>query len=221
VITRATPPDGARRSKYLADNITGAKFLEVPGPDLLPFVADTGRIADAIEHFVTGRLVTHDDHRVLATVLFTDIVGSTALAGQLGDRQWREILASHDALVLTELERFRGREVKTTGDGVLATFDGPGRALRCARAIRDALQPLGLAVRIGVHTGEIEQRGDDVAGIAVHIGQRVCALAGPGEILASSSVPPLVAGSGIEFTDRGEHELKGVPGHWRVYAVEG
>jgi class 3 adenylate cyclase len=158
---------------------------------------------------------------VLATVLFTDIVGSTALAGQLGDRQWREILASHDALVLTELERFRGREVKTTGDGVLATFDGPGRALRCARAIRDALQPLGLAVRIGVHTGEIEQRGDDVAGIAVHIGQRVCALAGPGEILASSSVPPLVAGSGIEFTDRGEHELKGVPGHWRVYAVEG
>jgi class 3 adenylate cyclase len=149
------------------------------------------------------------------------VVGSTELAARLGDRRWRELLATHDDLVRSELERFRGRAVKSTGDGVLATFDGPGRAIRCACAIHDSLRPLGIEVRAGVHTGEIEVTGDDIAGVAVHIGARVSALAGGNEVLVSSTVRDLVAGSGIEFEDRGDHHLKGVPGTWRVFAVTG
>ena len=158
---------------------------------------------------------------MLATVLFTDIVGSTEHAAQVGDRRWRELLAAHDALVGAEVDRFRGRMVKSTGDGALATFDGPGRAIRCACAIRDTVRSLGLDTRAGLHTGEIELRGDDVAGVAVHIGARVSALAGAGDVLVSSTVKDIVAGSGIEFGDRGEHELKGVPGSWKLYAVAG
>jgi class 3 adenylate cyclase len=176
---------------------------------------------DAIEEFLTGQLPAHHADRVLATVLFTDIVGSTEHASQVGDRRWKEVLATHDALLAAEVERFRGRMVKSTGDGALVTFDGPGRAIRCASAIRDSVRPLGIDLRAGLHTGEIELRGEDVAGVAVHIGARVSALAGAGEVLVSSTVKDIVAGSGIEFQDRGEHELKGVPGSWKIYAVAG
>jgi class 3 adenylate cyclase len=155
----------------------------------------------------------------LATVLFTDIVGSTDHAAQLGDRRWRDLLDRHDQSVRVQIGRFRGREVKTVGDGFVATFDSPGRAIECAVAIRDTLATYDIGVRAGIHTGEIEVRGDDVAGLAVHIGARVSALAGPGEILVSSTVKDLVAGSTVEFNERGEHELKGVPGEWRLYAV--
>jgi len=158
---------------------------------------------------------------VLATVLFTDIVGSTEHAARAGDRRWKDLLGAHDALLGAKVERFRGRMVKSTGDGMLATFDGPGRAIRCACAIRESVRSLGIGLRAGLHTGEIELRGDDVAGMAVHIGARVSALAGAGDVLVSSTVKDLVAGSGIEFDDRGEHELKGVPGLWRLFAVAG
>jgi class 3 adenylate cyclase len=154
-------------------------------------------------------------------VLFTDIVGSTERAGALGDRRWRELLDSHDRAVRRQLQRFRGREVNTAGDGFLATFEGPGRAIECACAIRDAVRALGIEVRAGLHTGEIELRGADVAGMAVHIGSRVAASAGPGEVLVSGAVPPLVIGSGISFEVRGEYELNGVPGTWKLYAVTG
>ena len=160
-----------------------------------------------------------DPDRVLATVLFTDIVGSTDRAAELDDRRWRQLLDSHHDTVRRELDRWRGREVGTAGDGFLATFDGPARAIRCACGIRDAVQTLGLEIRAGLHTGEVELRGDDVAGIAVHTGARVAALAGPSEVLVSSTVKDLVAGSGIEFEERGERELKGIPGKWRLYAV--
>ena len=173
------------------------------------------------EEFLTGQLPTHHSDRVLATVLFTDVVGSTEFMAQVGDRRWKELLADHDALAEAEVERFRGRTVKSTGDGVLATFDGPGRAIRCGCAIWDAVRSLGTDVRAGLHSGEIELRGDDVAGMAVHIGARVSALDGAGEVFVSSTVKDLVAGSGIDFEDRGEHELKGVPGSWRIYAVAG
>jgi class 3 adenylate cyclase len=176
---------------------------------------------DAIEEFLTGQLPARHSDRVLATVLFTDIVGSTEQAARLGDRRWRDLLATHDAVVRAEVLRFRGGLVKTTGDGVLATFDGPGRAIRCACAIRDSARTLGIDLRAGLHTGEIELIGDDVAGIAVHIGARVVAHADGGEVLVSSTVKDLVAGSGINFTERGEHQLKGVPGAWRLFAVEG
>jgi class 3 adenylate cyclase len=211
----------AAQARDDARRISGAKMVELPGDDLLFFVGDTGPMLDAIEEFLTGGLPHHDSDRVLATVLFTDIVGSTERAAHLGDRRWRELLTTHDALARRELERFRGRSVKSTGDGVLATFDGPGRAIRCACAMRDSVRSLGVDVRAGLHTGEIELRGDDVAGVAVHIGARVSALAGAGEVLVSSTVKDLVAGSGIEFEDRGDHELKGVPGRWRVYGVQG
>jgi class 3 adenylate cyclase len=176
---------------------------------------------DAIEEFLTGHLPAPQSDRVLATVLFTDIVGSTEHAARLGDRRWRDLLATHDAVVRAEVLRFRGGLVKTTGDGVLATFDGPGRAIRCSWAIRDSAKTIGIEVRAGLHTGEIELIGDDVAGIAVHIGARVLAHAAGGEVLVSSTVKDLVAGSGINFSERGEHELKGVPGVWRLFAVEG
>jgi class 3 adenylate cyclase len=195
--------------------------VELPGEDFLFFVGDTGPMLDAIEEFLTGQLPAHHSDRVLATVLFTDIVGSTEQAARLGDRRWRDLLSSHDALVRAEVLRFRGGLVKTTGDGVLATFDGPGRAIRCACAIRDSVRTLGIDLRVGLHTGEIEVIGDDVAGIAVHIGARVSAQADGGEVLVSSTVKDLVAGSGINFIERGEHGLKSVPGPWRLFAAEG
>jgi class 3 adenylate cyclase len=170
-----------------------------------------------VEEFLTGVRHGPEPDRVLATVLFTDIVGSTQRAAELGDRKWRGLLEDHDALVRRELDRFRGREVNTVGDGFLATFDGPARAIRCAHAIAERVRALGLEMRSGLHTGEIELAGDDVRGIAVHIGARAAALAGPGEVFATSTVKDLVAGSGIEFDDRGEHVLKGVPGEWRIF----
>jgi class 3 adenylate cyclase len=211
----------AAQATYVAENISGARRIELAGEDYLYFVGDTEPLLDAIEEFLTGRLPAHESDRVLATVLFTDVVESTEQVGRLGDRRWRELLATHDSLVRAELEHFRGRLVKSTGDGMLATFDGPGRAIRCACAIRDAVHSLGVQVRAGLHTGEIELTGDDVAGIAVHIGARVSALAGAGEVLVSSTVRDLVAGSGIEFDDRGEHLLKGVPNMCRLFAVTG
>ena len=207
--------------RYLADHIPGARYVELPGADALYWVGDTRRMLDEMEEFVTGVRGDSGAERALATVLFTDIVGSTDLAAQLGDGPWRDLLDRHDRNVHAQIERFRGRAVKTMGDGFVATFDSPGRAIGCALAIRDTLRTFDIEVRAGVHTGEIEIRGEDVAGMAVHIGARVSALAGPGEVLVSGSVPPLVVGSGIEFADRGAHELKGVPGTWHVFAVEG
>jgi class 3 adenylate cyclase len=218
VVCRRCAPRAAQ-CRYLAEHIPGAEFVEWEGQDRLTFAHDAGPVLDAIEEFLTGEHSAPESDRVLATVLFTDLVGSTPQVAQMGDRRWRNLIATHDALVRSELDRFRGREVRFDGDGVLATFDGPGRAIRCACAIRDALGALGLEVRAGLHTGEIEQRGDDIAGIAVHIGQRVSAHAGPGEVLVSRTVADLVAGSDIELRDRGEHELKGVSGTWRLYGV--
>jgi class 3 adenylate cyclase len=202
-----------------AEQILGAKVVELPGEDRLFFVGDAGPMLDAIEEFLTGQLPPHHSDGVLVTVLFTDIVGSTEHAARVGDRQWKEVLATHDALLGGEIERFRGRMVKSIGDGVLATFDGPGRAIRCACAIRESVRSLGIDLRAGLHTGEIELRGDDVAGVAVHIGARVSALASAGEVLVSSTVKDLVAGSGIEFEDRGDHQLKGVSGTSHLYSV--
>jgi class 3 adenylate cyclase len=209
----------AGQARYVADHVSHAKSIELPGVDHLFFVGDTAPVLDAIEEFLTGQVPAHDTDRVLATVLLTDIVGSTERAASLGDRRWQELLSTHDALVRAEIERFRGRPVKSTGDGIMATFDGPGRAIRCATAIRESVRSLGIEVRAGLHTGEIELHGDDIGGIAVHIAQRVSCLAGSGEVLVSRTVTDLVAGSGIEFADRGEHELKGVPGMWRLFAV--
>lgn len=205
--------------RYLAEHIPGAVYRELPGADHVFFAGDADASVDEIEEFVTGVRPVAPTERVLATVLFTDIVGSSRRAAEMGDRAWRTVLDAHDAIIRAHLERYRGREIKTTGDGVLATFDGPARAIRCACAIRDAITSLGLEVRSGLHTGEIELRGDDVAGIAVVTAQRVSALAGPNDVLVSRTVVDLVAGSGIEFDDRGERELKGVPGTWRLLAV--
>src|SRR4051812_29831738 len=213
---RAMPVEGAR---YLAERVAGAKYVELPGVDHLPWVGDQDAILDEIEEFVTGVRHGPEPDRVLATVLFTDLVGSTELAANLGDRRWRELLDAHRAVVRRELERFRGHEVDTTGDGFLATFDGPARAIRCAAAIRDGMVPLGLAIRAGLHTGECELHDGNIAGIAVHTGARVAALAGAGEVLVSSTVKDLVAGSGIEFEDRGMHELKGLPSEVQILAV--
>jgi class 3 adenylate cyclase len=209
----------AAQCRYLADHIAQAKWVELDGGDPLAWVGDAGAVLDAIEEFLTGHLPSPQADRVLATVLFTDIVDSTPQAARMGDRRWRELLATHDALISEELDRFRGAQIKSTGDGVLATFDGPARAIRCACAIRDALQSLGVEMRVGLHTGEIELRGDDIAGIAVHIAQRVQGLAQPGEVLVSRTVADLLAGSDIDFHDRGEHELKGLPRTWRLFSV--
>jgi class 3 adenylate cyclase len=206
-------------AQYTAEQIPGAKYVEVPGNDLLQFVGDTDAIVDEIEEFVTGVRPVPEPDRALATVLFTDIVSSTQRASELGDKRWKQVLTDHDAVVARELERQRGRLVKHTGDGVLATFDGPARAVRCAQAICATVRALGIEVRAGLHTGEIELRGDDIGGIAVHTGQRVSALAGPGEVLVSRTLTDLVAGSGLEFEPRGEHELKGLPGTVAVFAV--
>ena len=204
--------------QFLAQAIPNAKLVELPGDDHIPF-GDTDAIVDEIEEFLTGARSAPETDRVLATVLFTDIVGSTERAAALGDRRWRELLEQHHASVRRELVRFRGNEVDTAGDGFMATFDGPARAIRCARAVEDATSALGLDVRAGVHTGECERIGDKLSGIAVHIAARVAATAVAGEVLVSQTVKDLVAGSGIEFEDRGMHDLKGVPDAWRLFAV--
>jgi class 3 adenylate cyclase len=202
---------------YIAEHIPGARFVELEGEDHVPSI-DSDQILDEVEEFLTGARRGPEPDRVLATVLFTDIVGSTERASELGDRRWRELLERHQAVVRRELERFWGREIDTAGDGFLATFDGPARAVRCARAIGNGVRGLGIEVRAGLHTGECEVLGDKVAGVAVHTGARVAGAAGPGEVLVSNTVRDLVAGSGIQFEDRGEHELKGV-GSWRLYSV--
>jgi class 3 adenylate cyclase/pimeloyl-ACP methyl ester carboxylesterase len=206
-------------SRYMAQQIPGAKLVELPGEDHLWWFGDQDAIVDEVQEFLTGARSAPAADRVLATVLFTDIVGSTQRAAELGDGRWRDVLERHESITRRELKRFRGTEVKTTGDGFLATFDGPARAIGCASAIAEAVRPLGIEVRAGLHTGECEVMNGDVGGIAVHTGARVSAQAGPGEVLVSSTVKDLVAGSGIEFEDRGDHELKGVPGEWRLYAV--
>jgi class 3 adenylate cyclase len=208
---------GEPHARYLAEHIADAKLVEVPGDDNLIGVGDFDLDVEEIEEFLTGARHVPDTDRVLATVLFTDIVGSTERAAELGDRAWRDLLDRHDQVVRRQIERFRGREVNTVGDGFVATFDGPGRAIHCACAIREGVHAVGLEVRVGLHTGEIEMRRNDVAGMAVHIGARVASCAGPGEVLVSATVKDLVVGSSIEFVDRGEYELKGVPGSWRLY----
>ena len=205
--------------RYLAEHIAGARYVELPGNDHLFCAGDSRRILDEIEKFLTGSLAHSETDRALATVLFTDIVGSTERAVALGDREWRHLLEMHDACVRRELARFRGKEIRTLGDGFLATFDGPARAVRCAEAIRDNVRDLGLEVRSGLHTGEIEILPNDVGGIAVHVAARVAHLAGPGEVLASSVLKELVAGSGLRFADRGVHALKGLPDGMRVFAA--
>jgi pimeloyl-ACP methyl ester carboxylesterase len=213
---RVIPVEAGR---YLAEHIPEAKLVEFPGSDHYPFAGDYGSYVEEIEEFLTGSRSRRERDRVLATVLFTDIVGSTERAAELGDRRWAELLSDHHRVVRAELERHRGQEVRVVGDSFLATFDGPARGIRCAEAIRDAVRPLGIEVRAGLHTGELELAASGIEGIAVHIGARIAALAGPGEILASSTVKDLVAGSGIEFGDRGAHALKGVPGEWHLYAA--
>jgi pimeloyl-ACP methyl ester carboxylesterase len=206
-------------ARYLADTIPGARLALLSGDDHLPWVANQDEILDEIEEFVTGTRPIHEPDRVLATVLFTDIVGSTERAVQLGDRRWRRLLQEHHDTIRRELDRYRGREIDTAGDGFLATFDGPARAVRCAVGICDVLRPLDLVIRAGIHTGEVELMDSNIGGIAVHIAARVMATAGHGEVMVSSTVKDLVAGSGIEFEDRGTHALKGVPGEWRLFAV--
>ena len=207
--------------RYLAEHVPGARFVQLAGDDHFPWLGDSDAVLDEVEQFLTGARHGAEPDRVLATVLFTDIAGSTERAAQLGDDRWRALLESHNELVRHQLATFSGREVKALGDGFLATFDGPGRAIRCACAIREDVGSLGIDVRASVHTGECEVMGADIGGMAVHIGSRVIARAAPGEVLVSGAVRDLVVGSGIEFADRGTHELKGVPGEWRLLAVTG
>jgi class 3 adenylate cyclase/pimeloyl-ACP methyl ester carboxylesterase len=213
-----------RSGRYLADHIPGARFVELPGADFSPASGDQEELFAELETFladvVAGKHADVEPDRVLATVLFSDIVGSSEKAVSLGDRSWRELLQRHHELVRRELERFRGQEVDTAGDGFFASFDGPARAIRCGRAISEAMPELGLEVRVGLHTGECELVEGKVAGIAVHTGARVAAMAKPGEVLVSSTVKDLVAGSGLAFDDRGQHALKGIPGEWHLYAVK-
>jgi class 3 adenylate cyclase len=206
--------------RYLAAHISNATYIELPGADYLYWIGDADGILDDTEEFLTGVRHGPDPDRVLAAVLFTDIVGSTARIVEVGDRRWRDLLERHDAAVRRQLERFGGHEIQTTGDGMLATFDGPARSVYCACAIRDAVGQLGLEIRAGIHAGEIEVRGKNIGGLAVHIAARVAALAGPREVLASSTVKDLVAGSRIGFNDRGSHRLKGVPDEWHLFSVE-
>jgi class 3 adenylate cyclase len=206
--------------RYLAEHIPGAKFVVLPGEDHLFFVGDTDALVDEIEEFLVGTRSGAEGDALTATVVFTDIVASTEHQARVGPRQWSRLTDQHEALVRDLLARHRGREVKTTGDGFLATFDGTGRGLRCAAEIVKSAQGLGLELRSGVHTGEVELRGSDIAGLAVTIASRVCDLAGPGEVLVTKTVTDLVVGTGIEFDDRGERELKGVPGQWRLFGVK-
>jgi class 3 adenylate cyclase len=208
------------KGRYIAEHIPDAKYVELPGRNRFHSVEPGWRASfQEIAEFLTGHQADVADDRVLATVLFTDIVDSTRRAAEMGDRDWHALLDAHDAVVRSQLSRFRGREVNTSGDGFLAMFDGPQRAIRCAMAIRDAVQALGIEVRAGLHTGECEVRGDDIGGIGVHIGARVSALAGPNDVLVSSTLRDLVIGSGLEFEERGTHKLKGVPGEWHIFAV--
>jgi class 3 adenylate cyclase len=206
--------------RQLASEIAGAKYVELPGVETHPWSGDQAAILDEIEEFLTGIRRAPESDRVLATILFTDVVSSTERLAQSGDRRWRDLFEEHKRVVRRELDRHRGREVNTAGDGFLATFDGPARAVRCAQAIVERMHEVGLDVRAGVHTGEIELAANDVTGIAVHIGSRVQDRAGPGEVFVSRTVVDLVAGSGLSFEDRGEHDLKGVPGQFQLYAVK-
>ena len=206
-------------SRYLAEHITGARYVELPGSDYFVFLGDSETVLREIQDLVSGVAGPPESDRQLATVLFTDIVGSTALVSDVGDRQWREVLDRQRRLVRRELDRYQGREIDTAGDGFFATFDGPARAVRCACVLRDAVRELGIEIRAGLHTGEVEALDGGLAGVAVHIGQRVLAEASPGEVLVSSTVKDLAVGSGLEFEDRGLHPLKGVPEEWRLFAV--
>jgi class 3 adenylate cyclase/pimeloyl-ACP methyl ester carboxylesterase len=210
----------AAQGRYLAETIPGARYVELPGEDHLPFAGDFEAMLDEVEEFLVGSRGASESERALATILFTDIVGSTERAAELGDRGWRALLERHDAAVRRQLSLHRGREVKTMGDGFLATFDGPARAIRCACSLQEEIQELGLEVRTGIHTGEVELIGDDVGGMAVNIGARIGALADAGEVLVSSTVRELVVGSGLEFAERGVEKLKGAPGEWRLFAIE-
>ncbi len=203
-------------ARFLAKNIPNAKYVELPGGDHLPWFKPD-RVISEIREFLTGHRVALVPDRVLATVLFTDIVGSTERASEMGDASWRQLLDSHNSVLRSELKRFRGVEVNTAGDGFLSTFDGPARAIQCAKEIGRQLHQHGIDIRAGIHTGEVERLADDIAGIAVHIGARIAGLAGANEVLVSGTVRDLVAGSGLEFNDRGKHQLKGVPGEWQVY----
>ncbi|MGH9194863.1 MAG: adenylate/guanylate cyclase domain-containing protein [Acidimicrobiia bacterium] len=205
--------------RYIASKIPAAKLVELAGADHFFWAGDPEPLLQEIEEFVTGHRTAADPERVLATVLFTDIVGSTQTASALGDQAWRDLLLRHNSAIRQELDRWRGKVVKTAGDGFLATFDGPARAIRCAKAISEAVQPLGIEVRCGLHTGEIEIVDTDVAGLAVHIGARIAALAAPREVLVSRTVKDLVAGAGFQFAARGVHSLKGVPDKWEIYAL--
>lgn len=205
--------------RYLAENILGAALTELPGSDHLAFAGDTDAVLDEIEEFLTGNRGTANTERMLATILFSDIVESTQRAARTGDRRWRELLDNHDRMTARQIRRFGGRQVKTTGDGILAVFDGPARAIQSGLAICRGARELGLEVRVGVHTGEVERRGDDVGGIGVHIAARVQAHAQPNEVWVSRTVTDLVIGSGMRFTERGDHSLKGVPGHWQLFSV--
>ncbi|HZU60872.1 MAG TPA: adenylate/guanylate cyclase domain-containing protein [Solirubrobacteraceae bacterium] len=221
VLHRAHDPFiDVRHSRYLTEHIPGARFVELPGSEAITFGADDDRLIDEVEEFLTGTRKSVDTERVLATVMFADIVDSTSRAAGLGDRRWRDLVELLTSAVGSELRRFRGRPVKTLGDGFLATFDGPARAIRCAVAVRDlARTQFDLDVRSGLHTGEVEVMGQDLGGIAVHIGARIMACADPGEVVVSGTVKDLVVGSGLEFEDRGVRELRGVPGSWRLFAV--
>jgi class 3 adenylate cyclase len=212
-----------RNGRYLADHIPGARFVALPGRNFAPQIGDQEALFAELEHFFaeiqSGEWKAAEPDRVLSTVLFTDIVGSSEKVALLGDRAWRELLEQHHDIVRRQLLRFRGKEVDTAGDGFFASFDGPARAIHCARAIAESIPELGLDVRVGLHTGECELVDGKVAGIAVHTGARVAAMAQPGEVLVSGTVKDLVAGSGLAFQERGQHELKGIPGEWRLYAV--
>ena len=209
----------AEEERWIASQIPGAKYVELPGDDHLPWIGDSDRLLDEVQEFLTGIRRGPDPDRILATVLFTDIVGATERAAALGDGRWRELLAAHHAVIRDQLDRWHGREIDTAGDGFLASFDGPARAIRCACTIRDQVRTLGLEIRAGVHTGECELVGAKLQGLAVHIGARVAALAGPSEVLVSRTVKDLVVGSGIEFESRGVRMMKGVPGEWQLFSV--
>jgi len=208
-----------QHGRYLAEHIQGAKYVELAGDDHLPWAGGVDALCDEIQTFLTGERRGPELDRVLATVLFTDIVAATQRAAEIGDRAWKELISHHHFLVRQQIERHRGREIDTSGDGFLATFDGPARAVRCGLAIADAVKSLDINIRAGVHTGECEVMGDKLGGIAVHIGARVTSQAAPGEIMVSSTVKDLVAGSGLRFESRGIHALKGVPGEWNLFAA--
>jgi class 3 adenylate cyclase len=214
------PITAGEEARYMAERIPGARLIELPGADHLPWIGDTDSLLGEVEEFLTGVRHAPEPDRVLATILFTDIVESTALAARLGDRRWRNLVGRHNAVVRRQLERFRGHEIDTAGDGFVASFDGPARGVRCAQAITDSVIALGLSIRAGLHTGECEMAEGKLAGIAVHIAARIAALAAPGEVLVSNTVKDLVVGSSVTFTERGAHDLRGVPVRWSVFAVE-